>query len=115
MVHLFTTIARLDIRSAALHLSSGVKMAENHLLEIGHRADPKGDGLPEADQACRRARRRKGSAFRRSSGRHALPIADLFRGFDLIGRHPKRRSFFPPFEFSGGAESLDHPASELIG
>jgi hypothetical protein len=47
MVHLFTTIARLDIRSAALHLSSGVKMAENHLLEIGHRADPKGDGLPE--------------------------------------------------------------------
>ncbi len=39
----------------------------------------------------------------------------IFRSFDLSGRHPKRRPLFPPFEFSGGAESLDRSASELTG
>src|SRR5215468_9525345 len=60
---------------------------------------------PRADQACRRARRRKGSAFRRASERHGL----------LAGR-PRRRLRATAAAIRGrGGGSLRRGRTEEVG
>jgi hypothetical protein len=62
-----------DMEQHHYDISSGVEKVEIHRIRIGRCvARMAARWFARAEQACRRARRRKGSAFRRASERQAL-------------------------------------------